>query len=312
MSALSVSEQKKIINAANRLAFNARSESIERFVTRTLNLNPTQQVKYFPGGQLASPTSEIISYFTRERERLLRDEGKVPQFVVWSDSAGNTFIGGTGTFLGNLGADYSLLRRRLPEAPRIRATLKNLRQGHSLEAIAAAIVDSSIGNGSATKGSGDQGIDAIGWHILLPIQQSFVDGYASANNTPREKVFILASSKAQSGQDHKNKLIDPAFIRELVGGWLIQRSPVGVWNQEGITFLSPVQLVLVTTYRLSASAKQVCIDLGIQVWGIAELTYLICTYAPMQVFTTNTNPQFDPATFRSWWRPYHINRLIPK
>jgi hypothetical protein len=148
--------------------------------------------------------------------------------------------------------------------------------------------------GEATRGSGDQGIDAIGWKQLVLIEPSFSDGDIRPNEVlPGEKVFLFASSKAFTISRRNPPLIKPAHIRELVGGWAIQRSSVGKWRSVGIRMLTPVQMILVTTYRLSLDAKAECRELGVQVWGIPELIYLICIAAPNTVFNPAANHAFS-------------------
>jgi hypothetical protein len=74
--------------------------------------------------------------------------------------------------------------------------------------------------------------------------------------------------------------------------------------------LSPVQMVLATTYRLSMDAKAECRKLGIQVWGIPELIYLICDAAPEAVFDAANNYAFSMASFNAWWKQRATNRLM--
>lgn len=74
--------------------------------------------------------------------------------------------------------------------------------------------------------------------------------------------------------------------------------------------LSPVQMILVTTYRLSMDAKADCRDLGVQVWGIPELVYLICKWAPDPIFDAAHGYAFSAASFRSWWKERDRNRLM--
>ena len=149
------------------------------------------------------------------------------------------------------------------------------------------------------------------------IDSTFSEGIAATPEAlPGEKVFLFASSKAfmkpkkPKKSDRRPKLIDPAHIRELVGGWLIQRSSAGIWQKVGIRMLSPVQMVLVTTYRLSAEAKAACLTLGIQVWGIPELIYLICLNAPATVFDAQNSYDFRLSEFRAWWKLREQTRLM--
>jgi hypothetical protein len=187
-----------------------------------------------------------------------------------------------------------------------------MQNGHDVEALAAAIMNVQCDYGEATRGSGDQGIDAIGWSELVLIDPFVSDGVHFGNrSTPGEKVFLFASSKAfTDGGNGAPKAINPAHIRELVGGWSIQRSSVGMWQKVGIRMLSPVQMILVTTYRLSLDAKAECRGLGIQVWGIPELVYLICKSAPVDVFDEANSYAFSSARFRAWWRQRDTTRVM--
>src|SRR6185436_19898869 len=106
------------------------------------------------------------------------------------------------------------------------------------------------------------------------------------------------------------RLLDVAHIRELVGSWVIQRSPTGKWSDVGIQTLTPIQLILVTTYRMSVNAKAQCRSLGVQVWSMPELVYLICNVAPDEVFDASVGYTLSPNRFREWWRERDLNRLI--
>lgn len=124
-------------------------------------------------------------------------------------------------------------------------------------------------------------------------------------------MFLFASSKAFiNGQIDQPDLISAAHIRELVGGWTIQRSSVGKWQSVGIRMLSPVQMILVTTYRLSLEAKSECRSLGVQIWGIPELIYLICDSAPDSVFDPANNHAFSTTAFDAWWKVRDQNRVM--
>jgi hypothetical protein len=59
----------------------------------------------------------------------------------------------------------------------------------NLENLAAAIMHIECDYGEATRGSGDQGIDAIGWKQLVLIEPSFSDGDIRVDQVlPGEKV----------------------------------------------------------------------------------------------------------------------------
>ncbi|WP_148289666.1 hypothetical protein [Ideonella sp. B508-1] len=144
------------------------------------------------------------------------------------------------------------------------------------------------------------------------MKAAFLEGVLGSDTPPRpgHKVFFVASSKASiAAGPTGSALLNPAHIRELVGAWLIQRSTVAAWGSFGLQMLSPLQLVLVTTYRLSDESQFECKKLGIQVWGRTELTYFICKYAPDEVFG-NQGGAFSPAEFRKWWRGKQGTRQV--
>jgi hypothetical protein len=116
-----------------------------------------------------------------------------------------------------------------------------------------------------------------------------------------EKVYFIASSKANLGKKDEQDLVNPAFIRELVGGWVIQRTSVGHWNQTGISPLSSLQPIFVTTYRLSAEARAECRRLGVQIWSLSELIFLISKFGPDNLFGATGDSDFDKPAFAAWW-----------
>jgi hypothetical protein len=242
---------------------------------------------------------------------MLRVNCVVPDFCVYIDIHGKYQVSGLGTYLALKKVDIKL-RTRLSKHKEIRAVLRRMRNGYHFEALAAAIMNSKLDFGEATKGSGDQGVDAIGWNRLMLIDPSFSEGDLKKDLVlPGEKVFLFASSKAfTDGLENIPKSINPAHIRELVGGWTIQRSSVGKWQSVGIRLLTPVQMILVTTYRLSNDAKSECRALGVQVWGIPELIYLICDSAPDFVFDDANGGSFNKACFSKWWKVREQTRMM--
>jgi hypothetical protein len=311
--ALSAQELEQIATAARQISSDAAVERLEDFVGRVLNLNAVQLADYFPKpdptGQLAIALAEV----TGSREAILRDECSIPSYVAFSDALEVPQVAGFHTFLQSRNCDERFLGR-LRHHEEIRTALRRLERGHHLELLAAAIMNEHCKYGEATRGSGDQGIDAIGWRELFMIESAFSEGaVGSVEALPGEKVFLFASSKAlmKWTKSHRPpKLINPAHIRELVGGWLIQRSSTGIWQKVGIRMLSPVQMILVTTYRLSANARAECRTLGIQVWGIPELIYLICRDAPPKVFDALNAYAFSPSEFRAWWKLREQTRMM--
>ncbi len=217
-------------------------------LTRSFFRRELFQGQYFPSPDPDGSLAIAIGNLTHARERILRDECLVPTFVIYEDR-GVSQIAGLSNYLELRGYDAHF-RNRLVQHNSIRDALRRLQRGHHLEALAAAILNEACGRGEATQPSGDQGIDAIGWKELITIDASFSDGSASIPQIfPGQNVLALASSKAVVGQGRgKPKLLDVAHVRELVGGWVIQRSPVGKWKEFGIQTLTPLQMILVTTY----------------------------------------------------------------
>jgi hypothetical protein len=309
---LTVQETNRVVQSARNLTLTAPSERVEDFIGRVLGLNPIQQAAYFPDPDPTSALNLAIANLTRRQEEVLRDDAALPTFAVYKDALGVPHIAGLNTYLAAEGIDVRV-RNRLTHHSQVRDALRTLRRGHHLEAVAAAIMDASCNSGEATRGSGDQGIDAIGWKDLLRIHPAFCNtSYHSSEDLPGERVFLFASSKAVVGsRSGRPTILNPAHIRELVGGWVIQRSSTGIWRSVGIRMLTPVQMVLVTTYRLSADARSQCTELGIQIWAIPELIFLVCAFAPDNVFDSANGYLFVQSAFRSWWKVRELSRLTP-
>ena len=265
---------------------------------------------YFPNPDPKGLLAIEVAHLTAERENILRDECMVPTFAVYDDR-GVPHISGLSTYLFGKGYDARFIGR-LSHHEVVRTALRALERGHHLEALAAAIMKQNFVTGEATQGSGDEGIDALGWKELLTINGAFTDGGISDSRiVPGERVLFLASSKAIIGTGRgRPRLLDVAHIRELVGTWIIQRSPAGKWKEYGIQTLTPIQLVLVTTYRMSNSAKSQCRTLGVQIWSMPGLIYLICKFAPDEVFDAPNGYLFSAQNFRQWWRERDTNRIV--
>ena len=308
---LSAQEVRRIRTAAGQINLTHAPERVEDFIGRVLGLNPAQLAQYFPTPDPMGLMAIAVGHLTKERENILIGECRVPTFTVYNDALQVPQISGLSTYLSNKQVDPETVSR-LSRHQEVRTALRRMGDGHNLEALAAAIMNGECDYGEATRGSGDQGIDAIGWKELMLIEPALSEGSIDLDEAlPGEKVFLFASSKAlTSGKNRRPKLINPAHIRELVGGWVIQRSSAGMWRRLGIRMLTPVQMILVTTYRLSPDAKADCRTLGVQVWGIPELIYLVCRTAPPSVFDPGNGHAFVPTAFRSWWRQRNQTRLM--
>lgn len=308
MPEFSEEQLSQMLTAARHIAFAAPRETVADFAARTIPLDAGEQARFFADpaniGQLADSLSE-------ERDRLLSNEGRIPPFAVLVGADRPFEISGLGTALGVRDARPALVSR-LEQHERIAETLRGFSEGSQLEAVAAAIIASACDYGSATKGSGDQGIDAIGWKIFLPIlpeicvrphKRGLLPPY------PWERIMVIASSKAQVAASRRWKLINPAHFRELIGAWTIQRSGTGAWTTHVLP-LSPIQLVMATTYRVSAPARAECRELGVQIWALPELVYLICEFGPDSLFPPDGTGTFHRGAFRRWWRAKDATRIV--
>ncbi len=311
---LKAAQIQKVLAAAKALSMNAPSVTVEAFYGSVLSLNPVELVELFPKPDPMGVGAISISRLTLAREEILRDKCELPSFVVYDTPAGPCLSGICTYFLSvkvipsDYPADFLV---RLRQHNKIRTQLLNIDKGQKLEALAAAVLSLACSYGEATKGSGDQGIDAIGTNHLLRIDPVFLEGPLDDSKIlPGQKVIILASSKAGLGLSGADvKLISPAHIRELIGGWLIQRSETSMWRSLGIQMLTPLQMLLVTTYRLSAESKSDCNKLGVQVWGIPELIFLICRYGPVNIFSPASG--FSSVQFVKWWQEKDLSRIYP-
>ena len=305
---LPYARRKAVVNAAAKLPLDHSPERIEDFVARVLHLTQVQKLRYFPDPDPTDIVPPTIAQFTSAREQMLMAGRRLPSFIITTDQFNRTFIQGLKTYLSH-SASNTVILDRIGHHEAIRKMLLSLQRGDHLEALAAAILEENCSYGCATQRGGDQGIDALGWNDLLPIDRAFIFGnLETRTHLPGARVFILTSAKANLGNTGAPETINPAWIRELVGGWLIQRTGIGAWREHGILMLSPVQLVLATTYKLSPDAKFEAMRLGVQIWGIAELIYLVCLHAPLSVFPIGQS-QFVPSAFRQWWGKHDLHRV---
>src|SRR6185369_1131955 len=121
-------------------------------------------------------------------------DASVPTFMVYQDALKVPHISGLNTYLQSEGLPTPF-RERLTKHVDVRSALLALRRGHHLEAVAAAIMNATCNYGEATRGAGDQGIDAIGWKELLRINSAFCYvGVDKRDVLPGEQVFLFASS----------------------------------------------------------------------------------------------------------------------
>ncbi len=298
---------------ANGLALTAPPQRVTDFIASRFGLNATQLADLVTTGFDGASLAEWTAYLTQQRQELLDIQGIVPSYVIYSDVHGVDQMAGLKTYLAYRNADpnsaEAKLGARIEFHGQIRSAISALKQGHHLEAVGAAILTGLAVRGKATKGSGDQGIDFIGKKSLIELEAAFRSGgIPKVRSFPGDSTFVLGSSKA--ARNGNRPVLSPVAVRELVGGWLIQRSQAGLWREQGIQLLSPIQMVLLTTYRLSDDAKRLCNALGVQVWNFPETIALVCLSAPASVFNEDVGtPQFLPDKFRAWWNEFQCDRL---
>jgi hypothetical protein len=299
-----------ILSAARGLSIDALPKTVEDFTGTALGLDHIRTAALFPIPDPHGTMERITAELTKQREQILREDVAVPNYVVSKNAAGSFQVIGLTRHLQQQGEQPATIAR-IRQHERVRTALFRLGKGHDLEALAGALMKEWLGSAAATRRSNDEGVDALGFRIFSPVSPSMSRGDTLQKEAVAYgRLFVLASSKASLGTSPKarQKLLNPAHIRELVGSWVIQRSEVGAWQSNGIRQLSPMQMVLVTTYRLSEKAKKSCFDLGVGIWSIPELIYLICKYAPNSVFPPAPAQPFGLAAFNLWWKSFDQNR----
>ena len=307
MAGLTKKKIDVVVKEAKLTTFSAPSTKLFDFGSKVLNLNVIQAGTLLDDSALMKIAAQLTEY----RGKQLFDQGKIPDFVVHKPAGGGCEICGLGTFLGIRNFNTQIAER-LKHRAEIRKTLRELEKGHFLEAVAAALLNSEMTKGYATQGARDQGIDAVGWSILFEMNEAIVEKDNQKVYSPDAKVFAFSSAKKSMSTSDRISLISPAAIRETIGGWVIQRSNFGAWKREGVKMLSPVQMIFATTYRISEASRILCKELGVQVWSLSELVYLIVVNAPENVFDPSSGYQFCKAEFDKWWMPFHHHRVVIK
>ena len=291
--------------AAEAVPLDGPVQRLTNFFAGHFNLNAVQQADLITVGFDGATLAEWTAHLTRHREELLDSQGAIPSYVIYSDVHRTNQIAGLKTYL-TAHRGEARLAQRIEFHDSIRTALHGLTQGHYLEAVGAAILAGLRLRSRATAGSGDQGIDFFGSKPLIELDPAFRTA-GMQMPFPGQSTFVLGSSKKAARPSRP--LLNPAHVRELVGGWLIQRSREGLWRAQGIQMLSPVQMVLLTTYRLSPDAKQLCNSIGIQVWNLPETVAFVCMTAPDNLFNGQGGaPLFSPTEFNTWWTTFHTSR----
>lgn len=241
-------------------------------------------------------------------------EARIPSAVIYKApdnllGTSNYFVRGLASFLAANSEDERFITR-IKQHDSLRAYLTGLGDGFQLEALAAAVLREEYSDYYATRKSNDQGVDCFASRPILQISSwcSRSDMLPEISKIG-ERLHVVASCKANEGNvaNQTPRTINPSQIREVIGAWLIQRADSGMWKQRaGVKFLSPLQLLLVTTYRLSADSYTLCRDMGVAVWGIPELIYLICRFAPDRVFGQGS---FNSVELKRWSDEFDNTRV---
>lgn len=314
MARFSKDENRQIEAAFVSLSHDASECELEQFVAQTLKLNSSQRSQKFPDGnpsadeERATALVSIAGRLSAAAQNAITKSNLILGAVVIKrvdQISGDTqhFVAGLKTYLTTAGEESEFIHRT-QNIQKLRGTLARISNGLFLEALTAAILKRIYKNSRATQGSRDQGIDCLASTPILPVQSwcRTPDNHPLINYLGNN-LHIVASCKANEGNVMAGKpdVISPAHVRELIGAWLIQRSSAGAWQKiSSISLLAPIQLLLSTTYRLSDDSLSLCTDLGVTVWSIPDLIYLIIRHAPDEVFPSNSGFQFDRASFETW------------
>jgi hypothetical protein len=314
----SLVEEPRIVDAFTAMPLDAAKQSLIDFIALTLNLNASQKAEISPDATAPADDPKrvildrVAASLDAKRARLLKEEARIPSGVlITANDAQGTLrehsVIGLLEFLRNEGKEAVFIER-VGQAASIRDYLTGIGDGTKLEALAATLLRKIHSTCHATRRSFDQGVDCLAHEPILPI-----DSWCSEAEIKKteHRLHIVASCKANEGNTPGGipVTITPAHVRELIGAWLIQRSESGLWQKAaGIKLLSPMQLLLVTTYRLSDDSMQLCRNLGVAVWGIPELIYLICQHAPNAVFSGPANA-LVVAEIENWMVAADVVRL---
>jgi hypothetical protein len=300
--------------AFDALAFDSVEISLDVFVTNMLGLNVSQLSLYFP--DLGAPAEDeryifmdrLAGILDARRQKILRGEGRLSSAVLSKRvdvlTNGYTYsVMGLGHYLTQNGEADQFVGR-MAHHNSVREFLTGIGDGHKLEALAASVLRKIYKNCTLTQRSFDQGVDCFAGQEVLELSSWCCDpDMLFLLRKVGERLHIIASCKANEGNvaGGNPSTISPAHVRELIGAWMIQRSDSGMWQQQArIKILSPLQLLLVTTYRLSDNSQSLCRRMGVAVWGIPELVYLISRHAPDSVFPPANNFTFSPNELDQW------------
>ncbi len=293
-----------LIDAASRVAIDAPSQRLDKFIAAVLKLNPYQVNAVFPLPDKSGERALLISQITNRRLDLLREKGTIPDFVIHKVKDVPR-ISGLETYLKSIKVPHPL-PTRVRQHRRISTWLRSIKRPANLELLAEKILAESVGAAFRTPSSRDEGFDAIGGSEFLAISSAFSAGDIESREIG-PKLFVVASAKANIG---KKAVLTPTHIRDLIGSVMMHRTASGKWSKEGIRHLTPVQAILVTTYSLSAPSRELCHGMGIEIWNLPELVYWICRTAPPAVFGEPTSLSFDGTEMRRWIQTPTVSRVV--
>lgn len=314
MPTLTAEHRGKLTAALDGIGLDSPEQSLVAFTTAALNLDATKQAEFFPdfGTSADDPKSvwlgHVAATLEAHRKKLIEEHAKVPASVVLKrpTTAGTQHpysIWGLAAYLGSKNAKPEFVAR-IRQLEAVRNYLTGIGDGHKLEALAACILRGFCPKSIPTRRGFDQGVDCLAYQDILELERWCCDASVSATaDYFGERLHVVASCKANEGNVAGGipATISPAHVRELIGAWLIQRSNSGRWQKPmQIKSLSPMQLLLVTTYRLSDDSMSLCKELGVAVWGVTELIYLICRTAPENVFPPDNGHLLDEMAVASW------------
>jgi hypothetical protein len=315
-------EEKQLVAAFEGIDGEAGPQALADFVAAILMLNASQRAALLPAVDTPKDDERwlrldsVAALLIARRKALLDIEGLLPSGVVYLETdmvlnQAQYYVAGLINYLTRNGAEESFLGRvRQRNAVRLYAASFN--DGYKLETLAASLLGRMVEVCYATQRTFDQGVDCFASDQILEIESWCCNGeMLSKVSNAGHKLHVIASCKANLSNALAGPpdTIPPAHVRELIGSWVIQRSAAGLWHRRaGIKPLSPLQLLLVTTYRLSDGSLSLCRELGVAVWGLPEIVYLICRFAPDVVFEAGRGYTFDPAEADKWISTAEIER----
>jgi hypothetical protein len=314
MPGLDNAREVQLVASFDNIGLDKPEIELTEFAAMELRLNPSERASLFP--ELNSPPEDerrvtlalSAASLAARRKKLLEKDGRLPEGVVFMRSSTllnspTYYVEGLLAYLARNDED-PLLVGRLRHHAAVRAFVAGIGDGFLLEALASAILGNLYETCYPTQRSFDQGIDCVASSQILKLHS----WCCNADVLPEiehlgERMHIIASCKANEGNAPNGipATISPAHVRELIGAWLIQRSESGLWTRRaGVKLLSPLQLLLVTTYRFSDASLSMCRDLGVAVWSLTEITFLICRHAPDAVFPANAGFAFNQTAMETW------------